>query len=464
MTTQKDLSGKQLGDYKLIRQFASGGMAHIYLGEDKNLKRKAAVKVLSPDLAGGDAILRDRFEREARAVANLHHPNIIPIYQFNKVGDVYFIAMRYVEGDDFADEIKKYRERGELMPPQRWLPILKQVAGALDHAHLRGIVHRDVKPSNILLEGNDEAYLSDFGLVLWEDMDKTMGTAFGTPRYISPEQATDSQQAVPQSDIYSLAVIVYELVTGRVIFKGKTPMEVALSHITEQPTPPRAHNPNVPSAAQNEIMKALQKDATKRHQTAEEFISRLAAAYEADIVTTPSAPQEEAEGTVAFRPEDLEEISESSREILDGWDEPVAPTKESEMTPVVGNATPVQKPKRTIPEPPPKIVTPPRPKEGGGLPIRLLGVVVVLALVGAAAFYFMNPGAVGGGSRNMVVHYNDNFFAIINTSQNTNLILSDMKVTGRSSEPDGTGFGDVLAPGDCIFVIRSGRGVIGYAR
>ena len=500
MTTTQDLSGKRLGDYVLLRKFASGGMAHIYLGEDTNLKRKAAIKVLSPDMGGSDDILKERFEREARAIANLHHPHIVPIYQFQKVDNLYFIAMMYVEGNDLADEVKKYRDRNELMPPKRWLPILKQVAGALDHAHLRGIVHRDVKPSNILLDDGDEAYLSDFGLVLWEEVDKTLGTAFGTPRYISPEQATDSQSAVPQSDIYSLAVIVYELVTGKVMFKGKTPMEVALSHITEQPTPPRAHNSDVPASAQNEIMKALQKDASKRHATALEFITKLEAAF--DIEATMAAPADddyEAPNTMAVRPEELEEISESSRELLDSWDAlpaedtpkpgktPEKPAKTGKTTPPkaaketpkpakeTAKTAPPKSAKETAPAkttkpskgvepvkaavvevPKPEPATPIKPekgKRGFPLPVLFGAAAVILGLV--VVFGLLNGGGAGG-SANMLLHYNDNYFAIVNTSEDQRLILTNIQVTGRNTEPVGESYRNQLEPGECVFHMRSG--------
>ncbi|MDQ7027947.1 MAG: serine/threonine-protein kinase [Anaerolineae bacterium] len=440
MTTPQDLSGKQLGDYKLIRQFASGGMAHIYLGEDVNLKRKAAIKVLTPDMGGADDILKERFEREARAIANLDHANIVPIYQFKKVENLYFLAMRFVEGNDLADEIKLYRDRKELMPAQRWLPILKQVAAALDHAHLRGIIHRDVKPSNILLDDQDRAYLSDFGLVLWEEVDKTLGTAFGTPRYISPEQATDSQQAVPQSDIYSLAVIVYELVTGKVMFKGKTPMEVALSHITEQPTPPRAHNPDIPSNAQNEIMRALQKEANKRHHTAMEFIQKLEDIYDIHEAATISIDDDgddfEVQGTLPIRPEELENTTESSREVLDSWDVVPGVIPEDEKL--------TQKKSKSS-----------NKAKTGGLPIPLIAGVIVILVIAVAAFMMFGGGG-DGGNVNAVIHYNADFFAITNISDNERLLLDDIEVTGRSGEPEGTNYRSALEPGDCVFVIRSG--------
>jgi serine/threonine protein kinase len=283
-----ELVGKKLGDYVLERQFASGGMAHIYLGRDERLGRLAAVKVLTPEILAQDNTLAERFEREARAVAQLEHDNIIPIYQFDQQDDLYFLAMRYVDGSDLAQLLNGYRQQGELMPVDRALYILAQVASALDHAHEHGIIHRDVKPSNVLIGAYDKAFLSDFGLVLWQGVDRTMGTAFGTPRYISPEQATDSEQSVSQSDVYSLAVMVYEILTGEVLFKGNTPMEVALAHITETPIPPRTHNSSIPADAQQEILKALSKEPDKRHNRAFDFISAVQQAYERAGTSTQS--------------------------------------------------------------------------------------------------------------------------------------------------------------------------------
>ena len=198
-----NLSGKRLGDYELDRRLTSGGMAHIYLARDVQLGRTVAVKVLTPDILEKDPALPTRFLREARAVAQLEHDNIVPIYQYGEQSGLYFLAMRYIDGRDLSQELKSLHARNERIPIPRLLLILSQVASALDYAHRQGIIHRDVKPSNILLGENDKAYLSDFGLVLWQTVEATMGTAFGTPRYISPEQATDSLSVRSQSDHWS---------------------------------------------------------------------------------------------------------------------------------------------------------------------------------------------------------------------------------------------------------------------
>jgi serine/threonine protein kinase len=277
-----DLIGKQLGDYVIERQIAIGGMATIYLGRDVKLGRYAAIKVLLPDIAGRDETLTTRFEREARAIAQLEHDNIIPIYQFGQQDNLYFLAMRYIEGDDLSNVLANYQQQNQLMPFGRALKILEQVAAALDYAHAKGIVHRDVKPSNVLLAANDRVYLSDFGLVLYATGDQTLGTAFGTPRYISPEQATDSTLATAKSDIYSLAVIVYEIVTGQRLFRGNTPMEIAISHIRDVPQPPRVHNPKISPQMQQVILRGLEKDPLARPATASLFISELRTAYQSE--------------------------------------------------------------------------------------------------------------------------------------------------------------------------------------
>ncbi len=283
MTNKDNLIGKQLGDYKLTGKLTSGGMAHIYMGVDVKLQRQAAVKILTPDMMIDDETLKTRFEREARAVAALEHDNIITIYAFGEhgeYGEVYFLAMKYVPGKDLAEELNTLRRTGNRMDVKRALLILEQVASALDYAHSKDIIHRDVKPSNILLDKSGKAILTDFGLVLRQSVDQTMGTAFGTPRYISPEQAMASEQAVSQSDIYSLAVVAFEIFTGEMMFRGVTPMEIALSHISDPPPPPRSINPNIPIAVEDAILKALEKTPGKRHKTATEFIDAVKAGYE----------------------------------------------------------------------------------------------------------------------------------------------------------------------------------------
>lgn len=453
---EENLVGKKLGDYILRTKLTSGGMAHIYLGDDEKLQRRAAIKILTPDISGDDTILRERFEREARAVAQLEHDSIVPIYQFGEEGNLYFIAMRYIEGNDLADEMKTYKERKELMPIERMMNILTQVAAGLDHAHKRGIIHRDVKPSNILLrkqqtgDKGDKAVLTDFGLVLWEDVDKTLGTAFGTPRYISPEQATDSQSALPQSDVYSLAVIVYEILTGEVLFQGNTPMEVALSHITELPKPPRAHNPDIPADAQREVLKALQKDSGKRHTSATKFIEALKEAYNLNDTGTnpPKAPKVD----VSTRP--IRDDIPAPTDVFNSWDAPdetatkPVPKKQEASIPLP-EAVPISKPDKGLSDADAK------KKKSGGMALPLIGGLVVIVAIGAAFMMGLLDSIIPGasGNVNMEIRYNEDFFAVVNISQNATLDISGLRVNGETGT-SGRNFGTELGPGDCRFVRR----------
>jgi serine/threonine protein kinase len=293
-TASKDpLIGKQLGDYRITSRLAAGGMARIYKGMDYKLQRPAAVKVLELHTVERDQTLTARFKREARAVAALEHPNIIPVYQYGEDEDagVYFLAMKLIKGRDLAEELRRIRKSKQpLMPVERALNLMGQIAAALDYAHAQDIIHRDVKPSNILIDKDDRAVLTDLGLVLRAKAETTLGTAFGTPRYIAPEQATSSDKAVPQSDIYSFAVILYELLTGQTPFDGSSPMEIALAHISDPVPPPRDINPDIPPDVEQELLKALHKDPRRRHKTATALIDAVRAGYGLTTEPAPPAP------------------------------------------------------------------------------------------------------------------------------------------------------------------------------
>src|SRR5690606_6084753 len=283
-TASRDpLIGKQLGDYRITSRLASGGMARVYKGMDYKLQRPAAIKVLELHTADHDQTITARFKREARAVAALEHPNIIPIYQYgeDEATGVYFLAMKLIKGRDLANELRRLRKtKSQLMDVDRALHIMAQIASALDYAHSQEIIHRDVKPSNILIDKDDHAVLTDMVLVLRVSSETTMGTAFGTQRYIATEQATSSDKAVPQSDIYSFAVILYELLAGQTPFNGDSPMEIALAHLSDPVPPPTTINPDIPEAVEKELLRALDKDPAKRHKTAVSLIEAVKRGYQ----------------------------------------------------------------------------------------------------------------------------------------------------------------------------------------
>ena len=271
--TDDPLIGKTIGNIHIERQVGRGGMAQVYYGRDIKLRRPVAVKVIDPRYRGKTAQAR-RFLKEARLMAQCKHENIVQVYSADDEGDLYFYVMEYVDGRDLSSIISSYAADGELMPIADVLRIGRAIANALDYAHAQQVIHRDVKPSNVLVARDGRVMLSDFGLAL--DMsDGSEGDAFGTAYYISPEQARRSSDAVPQSDLYSLGVILYEMLTGAVPFSDPSPASVALQHITEPPPLPRSRNPEISGEAELVLLKALEKDPRKRFQSGAELMDAL---------------------------------------------------------------------------------------------------------------------------------------------------------------------------------------------
>ena len=270
------LIGTKLGDYEIRRLLGQGGMARVYLGHDSALQRDAAVKVADPHFVRDDEReeYRERFLREARAIARLHHPNIVGVYQFGQANGLYYMAMVFVEGRDLRYLLKDHADAGTRMAPADILRIVTDVADALDYAHQAGVVHRDVKPSNIMVRDDGHAVLTDFGLVL-NVPEGTIGTTFGSVHYIAPEQVESSRMAVPQSDLYGLGVVLYEMLTGRVPFNDTSIMSVALKQLNDAPPPPSAFNPDISPAVEAVVLKALAKDPEKRYPTGAALVTAL---------------------------------------------------------------------------------------------------------------------------------------------------------------------------------------------
>jgi eukaryotic-like serine/threonine-protein kinase len=250
--------------YRLIEILASGGMGKVYYATDSRLGRAVAVKMLRDDLAHDERFV-ERFRREARAAASLSHPNVAGVYDYGEDEGRYFIVMEYVDGRDLA---RVLREEGPLSP-DRAARIGAQVADALAHAHAAGLVHRDVKPANVIVLDGNRVKVTDFGIARAAG-DATLtaaGSVLGTAQYISPEQA-EGNSAGPQSDIYSLGIVLYEMLTGAVPFTGDSALGVAMRHVTDTVPPPSELNGDVPKAFDQVVAKATVKNPSDRYSDA----------------------------------------------------------------------------------------------------------------------------------------------------------------------------------------------------
>ena len=262
-----------LGKYTLIEELGRGGFGVVYKAKD-SLDRFVAIKVLAATLRGDPANLQ-RFQREARAAAGLKHTNIVPIYEIGEDQGTHYLSMEFLEGRTLAQWLA---ERGSV-PLEQATPIVEQIAAALDYAHQHELVHRDVKPSNIIVSDSGHATLTDFGLVrMGEATSLTLSGVIGTPDYLSPEQA-EPRPDWPQDgrmDVYALGVIVFQLVTGRLPFSAETPLAVLRAHVDTQPLRPTTLKPELPVDAEVAILKALAKHPNDRFATAGEFARALA--------------------------------------------------------------------------------------------------------------------------------------------------------------------------------------------
>lgn len=272
----RKLTGEIFGSYKLGAQLGRGGMGTVYHGYQKSIDRSVAVKVMLPEL-GQDARFSARFLAEARTLNQLTHASILPLYEFGTANDMPYIVMPLMPNGTLGDRLGK----GPLALA-KVVRLLTPIAAALDYGHGQGVLHRDVKPSNILFDRNDVPLLSDFGIAkaLEDPTGLTITERLGTPDYMSPEQAR-GEALVGQSDQYSLGVVVYQCLTGKPLFTATTPAGVMYKHASEPAPLLRALRPDLPQAVEAVVQRSLAKKPTERYQTASEFIAALDAACEA---------------------------------------------------------------------------------------------------------------------------------------------------------------------------------------
>jgi serine/threonine protein kinase len=257
--------------YRVVRRLGSGGMANVYYAEHQVLERPLVLKVLHAHLAK-DPEMRERFRREAEAAAQLQHPHVCTIVDYFESGEAIFIVMPYLEGGSLADVLTRDRT----VPVPRAAAITAQVAAALDYAHRRGIVHRDVKPDNVLFDETGHALLTDFGIATARFHGRLTGTgrAMGTPHYMSPEQAM-GKMVDGRSDLYAVGVMLYEQILGFPPFDGADSYSVGYKHVHEQPVAPDVVDSKIPAEISALVMKCLAKPVAERFQTGEELASAL---------------------------------------------------------------------------------------------------------------------------------------------------------------------------------------------
>ncbi|NIM49715.1 MAG: protein kinase [Gemmatimonadales bacterium] len=271
-----------VGDrYTIEREIGRGGMARVYLAHDAKHGRNVALKILRPELAA--SVASDRFLREIRIAANLTHPNILPVYDSGAAGDFLYFVMPYIEGESLRTKL----DREGALPVAEAVRLLRGVVDALAEAHSRKIVHRDIKPDNVLLSGR-HALVADFGVakavskVEGADLQTTAGLALGTPAYMAPEQAAGAREIDHRADIYAVGALAYELLAGQPPFTRDVPQEVLAAHVTEEPKPVTEHRKNLPPQLGDIVMRCLAKDPADRWQSAQELLAHL------EMVITPS--------------------------------------------------------------------------------------------------------------------------------------------------------------------------------
>ncbi len=271
-----ELIGQTIGQYEIIRELGRGGMATVYLARQKSIGRTVAIKVIPPNFTHDETFMQ-RFEREVQVISKLQHPRVLPVYDYGEYNRRPYIVMAHMSGGTLAD-----RMAAGPMPLDEILRMVEQIAEGLDHAHLKGVIHRDFKPSNVLLDEHGNAHLADFGIAkISESTIQLTGTGIvGTPAYMAPEMAS-SAKTTPQADIYALGVTLFQMLTGSYPFSGETPLSVLLAHVNEPVPDVSMIRPELSPQIAAVVNRAMAKDPADRFQTAGELAAALRRAVEA---------------------------------------------------------------------------------------------------------------------------------------------------------------------------------------
>ncbi len=268
-------TGKMLGKYEIGPLIGQGGMAQVYKGRHAALKRDVAIKLIHSYLASGEGFI-ERFQREAQLVAALRHPNIVQVFDLDTHMGVYFMVMEFIDGPTLSSQLQDIRRQNSLLSLERTIELILVLCSALDYAHAQGMIHRDVKPGNVMFTRKGQPVLTDFGLakIVGGTSQTVSGSFVGTPTYMSPEQA-QGESGDARSDIYALGVMLFELATGRVPFEGDTPLSIVFKQINKPLPSAKMINPHLPDSIERIIIKATEKKSQDRYQTCAQFAAAL---------------------------------------------------------------------------------------------------------------------------------------------------------------------------------------------
>lgn len=427
-------TGKKLSNRYLIDEMlGQGGMSAVYKATDPNLKRVVAVKMIHTHLSDNPDFVK-RFEEEAAAVAQLRHHGIIQVYDFNQDDDLYYMVLEFVPGETIQDHLKRLNESGRKLPISKVMEYMANICDAVDYAHQRGMIHRDIKPANIMLNTQGQVILMDFGIakIVGGQRHTATGAVVGTAMYMSPEQIR-GEQPDRRSDIYSLGVTLFEMVSGQPPFQADSAMTLMMMHVNDPVPDPRKLNPEVPEELITVINKALAKNPNDRYQTAAEMASALRNAL-GRIGSSTSVEMPAAGATM------LEEVPSMARNDATAFEEvppasegtvvesaPIPPVPASGPGTDVGGTvieTPQAPPTRSMPKTPEPAAAKPVKKSGLSMPVMIGGGIGLIILVIAGVFLLGRMGGRGGEA--------------VPATEEPAVIIADTTAPASTSAPEAT--------------------------